>query len=480
MWVENLGELKSSALFSLKLPIALIIHDSMANDKAVLVDDILVTILTLCDIQSVLTSSQTSRHFHSLAFSKHVWLAIVSDLHQRSFIDLPPGKSLEDHTTDDLVDLVKRMILGPRSWRAQTNSNVLFPTVDHQIILESLSSNADTLHWSLNEAQLIPGGKCLVYQHSGTLECFSIESRNRIWSYKSTWETQLSNAHYKVGRFAVETVDDGQGAILLIGVYDDGLAANTRVKFVRLFIAWCAGLIRLSTTLLTDSVPNTGTHIMSIEFSIQGDYAFASSGQDFALLYRLSTGTKKRIQVPARHAINLVSGHLILLTKKETFPPPQFVMRLWSMDALVELDDNASIDTVSPRLTTTILVPTYDINSSITFELSASSSPLREDLAVIWVHISLSDPSYTHIHKFYLLHSQSRPISMWSPKMTYAGHIISPEGRLYSLSNSGKDCHLAMGAMPKPDELSSCLHLSPYSSTLTYMQKRKVVVNYYE
>ncbi|RDB14624.1 hypothetical protein Hypma_016569 [Hypsizygus marmoreus] len=467
----------------------------MENDKAVLVDDILVTILTLCNIQSVLTLSEASRHFHSLAFSKHVWLVIVSDLHRRGFIYLPPGKSLEDYTTDDLVDLVKRMVLGPRSWRAQINSDVLFPIVAHQIILESFSSDAETSNWTLNEAQLIAGGKCLVYKHSGTLECLSMESRNRIWSYKSTWETQLSNVRYTVVRFAVETVDDGEGAILFIGVCDGGLAANTRAHLVE--ILHLNLITGLSTTLLTDNAPITSTLIIWLEFSIQGDYAFARlCSQDFVLLYRLSTGTKKKIKVPGHYAIDLVSGYLVLLTKKETLPPPQLVMKLWSMDALVELDDNASIDTVLHHLTTTILFPTCDIRGRLTLKLSTSSSPLREDLAVIWVDVSLWRPSVTRIYKYHLQHSRSRPTSMccvasWelrlkgafcyrSPKITYAGHIISPEGQLYSLCNSGKDCHLAMGAIPDPDEPSFYQRLSPYSSTLTYIQEHKIVVNYYE
>jgi hypothetical protein len=43
-------------------------------------------------------------------------LALISDLHAKLFIDLPPGQRVDDLSLEALVDLAKRAACGPRSW----------------------------------------------------------------------------------------------------------------------------------------------------------------------------------------------------------------------------------------------------------------------------------------------------------------------------------------------------------------------------
>ncbi|KAF8056948.1 hypothetical protein FPV67DRAFT_632665 [Lyophyllum atratum] len=150
-----------------------------------LVEDILLKILCSCDIATVLTCSLASRTLYSLSTSKHVWLALLSDLHRRGFIDLLPKQRLEDLSTHELLSLAKRTVrAGPKTWSMLDGRPAV---VAREIILKpNIRIGDGILTWE-NEPQLLPGGKFILFQHLGNFECRSTADDRLIWEYKPSW-----------------------------------------------------------------------------------------------------------------------------------------------------------------------------------------------------------------------------------------------------------------------------------------------------
>ncbi|KAJ7182270.1 hypothetical protein C8R43DRAFT_1144026 [Mycena crocata] len=76
-------------------------------------EDVLVQVLSLCDIASVLQISEVNRSLHNVTTVKQLWLRQIRNLQALSLIELPPGVSLQNHTTAELIELVKSILAGP-------------------------------------------------------------------------------------------------------------------------------------------------------------------------------------------------------------------------------------------------------------------------------------------------------------------------------------------------------------------------------
>ncbi|KAJ7696100.1 hypothetical protein B0H17DRAFT_1198406 [Mycena rosella] len=211
-----------------------------------LVEDVLILILTHCDILSVVAIGATSKYFHHLAFTRNVWLALVKTLVQRRFIDRrPDDENLRDLSTEQLVDKVKRILRGPTTWSPTTyprppsrgfrpvlprplrkgvewakrllrKSSALEPTSNpppapvesRRIILHpDIAIGPGILTWE-NEPKLLPGGKYVLFQNWGTLECWN------VFEDKLVWKHACSMDHATVLVFAGELTDDDQLVIL--------------------------------------------------------------------------------------------------------------------------------------------------------------------------------------------------------------------------------------------------------------------------
>ncbi|KAJ6452936.1 hypothetical protein C8R45DRAFT_1112718 [Mycena sanguinolenta] len=85
---------------------------------AALGDDILLHILALCDVYRVLTVSAVDKRLRVLAQEKQLWLSLIQDSAFRQALELrpPDREELERLSTGELVDLVKRAVVGPPQW----------------------------------------------------------------------------------------------------------------------------------------------------------------------------------------------------------------------------------------------------------------------------------------------------------------------------------------------------------------------------
>ncbi|KAK7060026.1 hypothetical protein R3P38DRAFT_2495846, partial [Favolaschia claudopus] len=79
-------------------------------------EDIVLLILTSCDVSTVLIMGEVNRVLRVWSLRKQLWISLVEELVSRNLVDTPHRKSLVDHSVPDLIALVKRTVLGPATW----------------------------------------------------------------------------------------------------------------------------------------------------------------------------------------------------------------------------------------------------------------------------------------------------------------------------------------------------------------------------
>ncbi|RDB16104.1 hypothetical protein Hypma_003400 [Hypsizygus marmoreus] len=460
-----------------------------------LVEDVLLTVLTFCDICSVLAASQvdnllrTTRQIDNstiLSFQNKYVIALVTNLHRRLFLDLPCGARLDDYSTDELINLVKHIVHGPSSWTASTTSAPSSPIIARQVILTpDVDHGPGILNWE-NQAQLFPGVHSCSTRIGANLSA-GCESKTLVWTYRPKMRRW-------VNAFALEPTDGGRGALIMIGIRDYATLHKERKNFIEiLHLDFSTGDWR---NLFDERAPDSGFGYPFCLLRIQGDYAVAGTGRSETesseiMLFELSTLTTRTLRVPKDHDMDLVSGNLVMLSPDIRSPHRGLDMRLWRMASLIHSDIYASIDAAGPLIASSIELtrPSYIPR----FRLAAHASPLRSDHSIIWILASSSSPKFTLIRKYHVSHAAIEPLTIrctktWdlenvekgvpdvSTRISYAGYAnVSSPTKTYSLSDPALD----EVEVPLPNQ-GDYVHMSAYSGALTYAVDNNVIVNYYE
>ncbi|KAF8062433.1 hypothetical protein FPV67DRAFT_271067 [Lyophyllum atratum] len=259
------------------------------ESQAFLVDDVLLKIMCFCDIYHVLGLSQANKRFNSLAFSKEVWLAILSDLNARLFVDIPPGQSLRNFSTGELISLAKRTVEGPRSWAPLTSAH---PIVSRKVTVPH--NRGMQYSRAVHAPQLLPGGHFVLIQSDNLLECWSLSKKQVIWSYEPTWTQDALNWPVPL---AAEVVDDDRVVLMVIPARISAPFIEDRqnsVDVVRLNL-----ITAKSETLVHRRAPDTG-HDNPFSFCrIQGDFAIVSPTlEHWVVLLRISTSSYLLLNLP--------------------------------------------------------------------------------------------------------------------------------------------------------------------------------------
>ncbi|RDB28697.1 hypothetical protein Hypma_014903 [Hypsizygus marmoreus] len=455
---------------------------SSARDL-VLVDDVLLRILSLSDIPSVVLVGQTSRHFHNLAFSKQVWLALLSDLHARNFVDLIPGQRLHDLSTNELVDLAKRIVLGPRSWSSSHPSG---STLAQQIAVKAnVYGGPGSLYWE-NCAHLLSGGQFCLFLKSKSLECWDLAQSKVVWIYQGNWPESW------VTRFAIEVVEGGQKVIILVAVRV--LAQPERENFVEVLnLDLSTGT---SKTILSWRGPDSENDNSFSYCKICGDFGLLGfidlDLPSQVILLQISTESCVILDMPKKYSIDLLPAHLILMRPSLLSDSLEIV--IWMMQALVNSNSQGEIFTriedVAPAAVLTLPDP-----QSNAFYLSSHLSPLCEDSSILWILTSSLQPSSRGeglaIHKWHISHPKSKPLTLHPISSKSFPDIVYPMPTgLRNVSFAGymkyhdfifslAACHRDGFRVDLPHHGDN-IQISPYSGTLVYSTREKIVVNYYE
>ncbi|KAF7326172.1 hypothetical protein MKEN_00469300 [Mycena kentingensis (nom. inval.)] len=170
---------------------------------------------------------RTCKHLHGLAFQKIVWIALCARLQQANFLDTTSTPPLADLSTDQLIDLVKALVQGPRSWAARPNGPV--PIVQRSIQLPvNVDLTALHLYWG-NEAELLPSGTHLLFNNLGTLELWDMNQIRRVWT--NVLVVALAEvvhfASEQVGQQGCPFMEDRVNYVEIIDLNLRTLAANT-------------------------------------------------------------------------------------------------------------------------------------------------------------------------------------------------------------------------------------------------------------
>ncbi|KAJ7080101.1 hypothetical protein C8R44DRAFT_862919 [Mycena epipterygia] len=100
-------------------------------------EDVVQDILVFCDISSVIYISQTNKYLHLLAFTPTLWRALVEDLRHRGFFDRLSGSAIRTMSTQSLIAVVRRVVVGPEAWSSsptiQSPRSKIFTKILHKL-----------------------------------------------------------------------------------------------------------------------------------------------------------------------------------------------------------------------------------------------------------------------------------------------------------------------------------------------------------
>jgi hypothetical protein len=134
--------------------------------------------------------------FRRLASSKQLWIALIEDLAERRLVDNPHSRSLIEHSTEELISLVKRTIIGPATWSLPHTS----PTVAEEICLPASFITSD-------QVELLIGGRHLLVHRPYSLCClelWTVGANSPFWT-----RTQAADM------YAAEIIDGGRSVIIV-------------------------------------------------------------------------------------------------------------------------------------------------------------------------------------------------------------------------------------------------------------------------
>ncbi|KAJ7139146.1 hypothetical protein C8R44DRAFT_867309 [Mycena epipterygia] len=202
-------------------------------------EDVISYTLCLCGIWSVICISQTNKYLHNLAFTPAIWISLVADLGQRGFIDRLSAADIRTMSTQSLVKVVMRLVLGPEAWsspspRPKPFSRILKLAIPRgrraadppplhacaQIVLHPSIRPAvtDPLPYPGN-FKLLPGGKYVLFsdmdlQDAAALGCWRVADDSLLGIYHCTLPSPCS-----IFDFEAEVFYGGERANIVLCIH---------------------------------------------------------------------------------------------------------------------------------------------------------------------------------------------------------------------------------------------------------------------
>ncbi|KAF8237752.1 hypothetical protein L208DRAFT_1388657, partial [Tricholoma matsutake] len=475
-----------------------------------------------------------SKHLHALAFSRQVWLGLLSSLYVRNFIDLFPEERLSEFSLDALINLAKTTVLGPSSWTPYTRGRDVH--VARSISLHPKLQSI--MPWQYlafyHETRLLPGGRFVLFKDQERLYCWNVADDRLFWKY------QPIPLDPRVCDFDPDVIDEGRAVIIVVGVYLHA-TSNYYVDVIHLDLL-CGTSYSFFPGSSFSFESGSGVHISSVKVCDNFATILVQRMPEYDVyLVKLSTRPScRKIIMPVEsqdnlrdYRIALISGHMITVEYNASH---ESYLRVWNIHSLmlypspVITRDTAPVSLLHSQ---TIFLPSQTISPQPFprfpyLSLSVHESPLREGLYTIWVAVSGgSTVEATYKYDLSLLGSTSLSLH-WktsqpyqlprsrslqdNTRISYAGHAVLATSTLFSseiLSLSGLKPHSRtktprirrMGtryfwqkgiseskrdpwnhviSLPNLQDRDLCVHLSTYSRALTFREEDTIVINYYD
>ncbi|KAJ6472446.1 hypothetical protein C8R45DRAFT_1103896 [Mycena sanguinolenta] len=170
-----------------------------------LAPDVIFSIFAQCDVSSVISTSQTCRYLHNLAFDKSVWLILLDNLRRRSILD----RTLEVETLSvaEMIGIVRRLITGPQTWSPGELDRNPVAEISKRI---KLHPQSDPGNPGFVSVELLPSGCYILFCYGHTLQCWNVAADGVVWSHTPAVE-------HPVLVFGAEETDTSLAIIMIYG-----------------------------------------------------------------------------------------------------------------------------------------------------------------------------------------------------------------------------------------------------------------------
>ncbi|KAJ7187211.1 hypothetical protein C8R46DRAFT_1059143 [Mycena filopes] len=442
--------------------------------------DVVFSIFLFCDIASVIFVGQTCRYLHDLAFHKS---------------SVP---NLEGASTSDLINVVKRLLTGPATW--SPTSAGFTPKVSQRITLHpTIHHGPAIMHWE-NETRLSPSGRFVLFNNSGSLECWDVSADRMIWRYLSGWEESST-----VLAFAMDEVGDADTLVIMICERSHSTSRRNHIHIIELDSrnGTQANLLRVPCPSTSYDTPFVFVNFVAPV--VRGAVATVglSPYLDVQLVLDWRAQSAFVIKCSEIHTttMELIPGHLIL-QKFDSSDASIYLYLINAQDALrahgKPLDGDAVFNSVTvnqlPKiLTQEVVIPKTKASFRADQRLCVHARPLHQDAYRIWVYSAATALlcSYDLVltptpawHERTRASSRTR-IYNQCREIAYSGHAESFEevleggpGVVHQILPPVTPAPLTPGKLDL-GSASDSIDISAYSGALTFATDSDVVVLYF-
>ncbi|KAF8181131.1 hypothetical protein K438DRAFT_2169887 [Mycena galopus ATCC 62051] len=428
-----------------------------------LAPDVILSILRLSDIYTVLSVSR-------------LWISLIADLRERSFLETPPSDLLDESTTQ-LIDQVKTVVVGSQTWR--TSYDVSSETQPHPTreITVPLLNCVD----GRRKVQIINGGRHIMLGWLRALEIWDVMDKRRVWT-RATDARQFSAARITEDR------------ILNVAILSKN---NTRLDILSIDVQrW-----NLFETL-TIELPQNRRGILSHD-AIVGDLAYVILDEEVLLMdWRAQTYVLlNAFDNIHRQHFGLSPGLLTILSLSDT--PRLFIYTTAALDFASEwrpvggLSDPTylPISHLTPMVVETPMPNDRPINPKFDAAImSIHECPLQQGTYKISVYLSEMSalaalqrlpPAAVFHYKYTISDTEFRWVSVGASQafqditaesLTYSGYAVDMTG-IWRIRNptdeNGGERELTTSKLIVPQDRARGFSVSPYNCvTMTVMPKQ--------
>ncbi|KAJ7618037.1 hypothetical protein FB45DRAFT_1007662 [Roridomyces roridus] len=338
-------------------------------------EDVLGEILSYCDIYHILLFSRVNRVCRRIALSKHLWISLLRDLEFRALLDLGPKEQLEAYETPELIDMVKRVSLGPRTWSPTSSTP---PTIRREVVL-----HFDVPHGPGTGIHLLPGGKYVVFWKSrGVFALWGIASQRCIWTHPALWWF-----------WSIDVPDGGHVAVVGLGSEVFGQQAgdlevnevdlrtgDSRVRF----------RARIPCRFGTAGQMNILGDIFTVALSTK------TSREILIVNWRANTCVRLKFPLTSLICSSLVQGHLIV-AYRDSYIHNGVVSGVYPLASFHwnAMDPNhpwSHFGETTRRPPTTITLPFASVHRMTFLEMQTYRSPTRRDTYKVTIKLRIRLP----------------------------------------------------------------------------------------
>ncbi|KAJ7110517.1 hypothetical protein C8R44DRAFT_883653 [Mycena epipterygia] len=496
-------------------------------------EDVVCHTLCICDISSVISISQTNKYLHHLAFARTVWMSLLEDLRNRGFVDRLSADDIQTLSTHDLVETVKRLVVGPDAWsrpgiqRPEPENpdyfadrpaghagltplgvNSLQSEAGAQIVLHPLMPPELTPPF---RTEVLRGGKYVLFSDGQILGCWRVADDSLLGMYHSG----LSSVH--ILDFTAEMLPGGEQANIVICIRS---TMPSNPCFVEV-VSWD---FATGVTEMLSLIECTNSDFQAPPFpKICSDVAVVHmyEGPLWVEIYVIINWREQRyckilcpIHIGSNFYMELIPGHFIL-----TWTPSSGTTHKIAVGAIASLSgfstpmgQNTAVPVLFsdiPDITSHTIKPNGElIRPRARIQIAVHESPLQRGTYLLWLDIqyygpagigstSPEDLSLLCSFRLSLPGTGGRRCRVQQRSCAPAIHCTRIGGISYSGHTQSRYWSALVGRLrifppaihPTPIMVqiseadipfpSSPLHLAPYSGMLAYVVQHTLFLRYF-